>query len=238
MIEATNELYLASKRTIEKACFNAWRKNPIIQLDDYRSYADEIFMDSTRSFDESKRVKFNSWLTTQLLRLIPYPRDFKMTTCSNQESSSLVLSLDEPSELLDGKPCTLHDVRHPVNDSYAKTLSEPSWVPEWVERLQTFKPYLGEMTEDAKVMVGDIIDGDTMKKDEHGVPVPEHGRKWFAKLTPRQLYCRLYRQRGWSFERVRAARIEVETVLVKSSPTLQKLCSLPESNGQVQEELF
>ena len=238
MIEATDELYKACERTIEKACFNAWRKNPIIQLDDYRSYAHEVFMDAARSFEPSKGVKFNSWLTTQLMRLMPYPRHFKMTTSSSMKSDSLVLSLDENSELFEGKACTLLDIKSPVNDGYSKRLSEPIWGLDWANRLEAFKPYLGELGEDSRVMVDDIIGGEASKKDEDGVPVPEKGRVWYSRLTPRQLYVRVYRRKGWSLERVILARSEVEKLLVKAHPKLAKFQEAIKPGIQVQEELF
>ena len=239
MIEATNELYKKCERTVEQACRKAWLKNPIIQLDDYRSYAHEVFMDATLSFDESKGTKFNSWLTTQLMRLTPYPRNFKMTTSSKQDSSSLVLSLDETSEMLEGRPCTLNDLKFPVNDVYSKTLSEPTFVPDWCERIESLKPYLGELSEDAKVMVDDIIGGETEKKDENGVPIAPRGKNRYARLTPRQLYTRLYCRRGWTIERVKNARREVETVLIKISPEYKMLRSNDEEiSNMVQEELF
>lgn len=240
MIEATTELYLSCKRTIEKACYSAWRKNPIIQLDDYRSYADEVFMDATRSFDESHGAKFNSWLTTQLMRLREYAGRFKMVTdYKRNDPSKLVLSLDENLGVLDGKECSLFDLKLPINDVYSKTLSESAFVPDWCERMESFKPYLGEMSEDAKIMVDDIIGGETEKKDENGVPVSIRGKNKYARLTPRQLYTRLYCRRGWTIDRVKSARHEIEIILVKISPEYKMLQSKDEEiSNMVQEELF
>ena len=234
-MKATNELYLSCKGTIEKACWNAWRKNPLIDLDDYRSYSSEVFMDAVRSFNEGAGVKFNSWLTTQLLRLKKYARDTLEVTDKSCKAESLVLSLDESSEQMDGRCCTLHDIKQTVNDSYAKELGVPAWAVSWEQRLPSLKPYLGTLSEDARTLVDDILDGNAAKKDEHGVPKLEHGHKLYSKLTPKQLYIRLYHKRGWKFERVRDARIEVENMLRKWAP-----CKLPERGQevQVQEELF
>ena len=234
-MKATNELYLSCKGTIEKACLNAWRKTPMLDLDDYRSYANEVFMDAVRSFDPSLGIKFNSWLTTQLLRLKKYARDTLEVTDRSCKSESLVISLDAASQQLDGRSCTLHDIKHPANDNYEKRIGVPEWAVSWEQRLPALRPYLGSLSEDAKTLVNDILDGNAAKKDEHGVPKMEHGRRLYSKLTPKQLYVRLYHKRGWKFERVRDARIEVENMLRKWSP-----CKLPEKGKevQVQEELF
>ena len=234
-LKATNELYLSCKGTIEKACLNAWRKMPMLDLDDYRSYADEVFMDAVRSFDPSSGTKFNSWLTTQLLRLKKYARDTLEVTDRSCKSESLVLSLDASSQQIDGRSCTLHDIRNLANDTYLDQIGVPDWAVSWEQRLPALKPYLGRLSEDAKTLVNDILDGNAAKKDEHGVPKMEHGRRLYSKLTPKQLYVRLYHKRGWKFERVRDARIEVENMLRKWAP-----CKLPEKGKevQVQEELF
>lgn len=233
-MKATNELYLSCKGTIEKACWNAWRKNPLIDLDDYRSYADEVFMNSVSSFKEGAGTEFNTWLTTQLLRLKKYARDTLEVTDKSCKAESLVLSLDAADNQMEGRCCTLHDIKQPANDSYAKELGVP-WAVSWEQRLPSLKPYLGNLSEDARTLVDDILDGNAAKKDEHGVPKLEHGHKLYVRLTPRQLYLRLYRKRGWKFERVRDARIEVENMLRKWAP-----CKLPEleKEVQVQEELF
>lgn len=240
MIEATNELYKKCERTVEQACYKAWLKNPIIQLDDYRSYAHEVFMDATFSFDESKGIKFNSWLTTQLLRIKEYAGRFKMVSAfTRNDPTKLVLSLDKVSEMLEGRPCTLNDLKFPVNDVYSKNLSEPTFVPDWCERIESFKPYLGELSEDAKVMVDDIIGGETERRDENGVPIVPRGKNRYSRLTPRQLYTRLYCRRGWTIERVKNARHEVETVLIKISLKYKMLRSNDEEiSNMVQEELF
>lgn len=234
-LEATNELYLQCRGTIEKACWDAWRKNPLLELDDYRSYANEVFMDAVNSFDPNAGVKFNSWLTTQLLRLKPYAnRGGVMTTDSRGTAESLVLSLDAAASV-DGKPCTLLDKKQPANDAYSAELGLPAWATSWEHRMANLKPYMGALSPDARTMVDDILDGNAAKKDEYGVPKLEHGRRLYVKLTPRQLYVRLYRRRGWNFERVRDARIEVENMLRRWEP-----CKLPEPGElvQVQEELF
>ena len=235
-LEATNELYLQCRGTIEKACWDAWRKNPLLDLDDYRSYANEVFMDAVNSFDPDVGVKFNSWLTTQLLRLKPYAnRGGVMTTDTKGTAESLVMSLDQERREVDGKPCSLHDVKAPGADAYSAALGLPAWGTGWENRMANLKPYMGELSPDARVMVDDILDGNAAKKDENGVPKLEHGRRLYVKLTPRQLYVRLYRRRGWKFERVRDARIEVENMLRKWAP-----CKLPPPGEvvQVQEELF
>lgn len=234
-IEATNELYINCKGTIEKACWNAWNRNPIISLDDYRSYADEIFMDAVRSFNPEAGTKFNSWLTTQLLRLKPYAARWKMSTDSRGVAESLVLSLDEKHETDYGKMVSLHEVIQPVNDMYSVSLSTPDWAVSWENRMKELKPYFGELSSDARTLVDNILDGDVSKKDKEGVPVPESGKIYYSKLSPRQLYVRLYKRLGWGFERVRDARIEVEKMLRKWSP-----CNLPESAAevQVQDDLF
>ena len=219
-MKATNELYLSCKGTIEKACLDAWRKTPMLDLDDYRSYANEVFMDAVRSFDPSLGIKFNSWLTTQLLRLKKYARDTLEVTDRSCKSESLVLSLDAASQQLDGRSCTLHDIKHPANDNYEKRIGVPEWAVSWEQRLPALKPYLGSLSEDAKILANDILDGNTAKKDEHGVPQLEHGHRLYSKLTPKQLYIRLYRRRGWEFERVRDARIEIEEML-------RKWCTFP-----------
>ena len=207
----------------------------MLDLDDYRSYADEVFMDAIRSFKESAGVKFNSWLTTQLLRLKKYARDTLEVTNRSCKSESLVLSLDASSQQLDGKSCTLHDIRNSANDIYVDQIGVPDWAVSWDQRLPSLKPYLGTLSEDARTLVDDILDGNAAKKDEHGVPKMEHGHKLYSKLTTKQLYIRLYHKRGWKFERVRDARIEVENMLRKWAP-----CKLSEKGKevQVQEELF
>ena len=234
-MQATDELYIKCKGTIEKACWDAWRKMPMLDLDDYRSYADEVFMDAARSFNPSSGTKFNSWLTTQLLRLKKYARDTLEVTDRSCKSESLVLSLDASSQQLDGRSCTLQDIKQSFNDRYAAELAVPSWAMSWEQRMESLKPYMVELSADAKELVNDILDGNAEKKDEHGVPKLEHGRRLYSKLTPKQLYVRLYRKRGWKFERVRDARIEVENMLRKWAP-----CKLPEKGkeAQVQEELF
>lgn len=237
MIEATDELYLANKRTLEKACWNAWRKNPIIQYEDYFSYADEIFMDATRTFDESKGCKFNTWLTTQLLRLKGYAGNVKLTVNKLTGAENLVLNLDKQTEQLEGRFVSLGELKNPFFDAYSASLSVPTWAISWWDRLDSFKPYMGELTEDARSMVVDILDGEASKKNENGEPLPERSRTFYTKLSPRQLYIRLYRRKGWSLDRVISARKSVETMLVKHSPELKELAS---ANGEkfVQEELF
>lgn len=235
-IKATNELYLSCLGTIEKACINAWMKNPLLDLDDYFSYAEEIFMDSTESFNPGVGVKFNSWLTTQLQRLKPYAnRGGLMTTDTKGTAESLVLSLDAELKRDDEKATTLHESRQPVNDVYSAEVGLPPWITDWERRMINLKPWMTGLSQDARTMVDDILDGNASKKDENGVPRLEHGRRYYVKLTPRQLYARLYQRRGWTFERVRDARIEVENMLRRWEP-----CKLPEPEGtvQVQDELF
>lgn len=227
-IKVTDELYIACKGTIENACWNAWRKNPIITIDDYRSYANEIFMDAAMSYKAEAGTKFNSWLTTQLLRLKHYAGRYRMTTDSKETAESLVMSLDEERQQIDGKPCTLHDIKQPVNDDYAAELSAPSWALSWEQQMKNLAPYMGELSEDAKTLVDDILDGNASKKDKNGVPQLERGRTLYSKLTPKQLYVRLYRKRHWSFERVRDARIEIEEMLRKWEP-----CPLPEMDDEM-----
>lgn len=232
---ATDELYLQNKATIEKACIRAWRKNPLVSLDDYRSYADEVFMDAVNSYNPAAGAKFNSWLTTQLLRLKPYAnRGGAMTTDSRGTAESLVMSLDMVCSV-EGKPCTLLDKKQPTNDTYSAEIGVPTWATSWEQRMEELKPYMGSLSDDARVLVDDILDGNASKRDENGVPQLEHGRRLYTKLTPRQLYVRLYRKRGWAFERVRDARIEIENMLRKWAP-----CKLPPPGEmvQVQDELF
>jgi hypothetical protein len=236
-IEATTELYLASKKTLEKECWKAWRKNPIIEFNDYFSYAEEIFMDATRTFDPSHGAKFNSWLTTQLLRLKGYAVTFKITVNKKTGSENLVLDLNKKTEFLEGKPCALQDLKQPFNDVYSDSLSTPTWAVNWWDRLDSFKPYMGELTEDAKLMVVDILDGEASKKDETGKPIPERGNLFYSKLSPKQLYIRLYRRKGWTLDRVISARKSVENMLVKHSPQLKQLASTSEEKI-IQEELF
>lgn len=235
MIEATDELYLSCKGTIEKACWEAWRRNPIITLDDFRSYADEIFMDSVNSYTGLKGTKFNSWLTTQLLRLKSYAGRFKMVTAFDGRAESIVLSLDASVEEVDGRFVPLHEVKTPSVVPYEKKLSAPVIELSWEEQLEAAKPFVGSLSEDAKTLLNDILDGNASKKDKNGVPVPESGRKFYCKLTPRQLFVRLYRKRGWGFERVRDARIEIENML---RDCITAKLPPPGDLVQVQEELF
>lgn len=235
MIEATDELYLSCKGTIEKACWEAWRRNPIIDLDDFRSYADEIFMDSVNSYTGMKGTKFNTWLTTQLLRLKSYAGRFKMVTQFNGKAESIVLSLDSAVGVVDGCSVTLQEVLTPSVEPYSKKLSAPLIELSWEEQLDAAKPFVGSLSDDAKTLLNDILDENVCKRDKNGVPVPEEGRKFYCKLTPRQLFVRLYRKRGWGFERVRDARIEIENLLrdcvdIKLPP--------PGNEVQVQDELF
>lgn len=235
-IKATNALYMENKKTLEKACWEAWRKNPLLDIDDYRSYANEVFMDAVSTFNPGAGTKFNSWLTTQLLRLKPYAnRGGLMTTDSRGTAESLVLSLDKEASVVDGKACTLLDKRQAVNDKYSEEISASPMETEWSQRMKELKPFISKLSDDARSMVDDILDGNAAKKDEHGVPQLEHGRKLYTKLTPRQLYLRLYRRRGWNFERVRDARIEVENMLRNWG-----YCKLPQPGKQVQvqDELF
>lgn len=234
-IKATDELYLQCRGTIEKACWDAWRKNPIITLDDFRSYANEVFMDSVKSYTGLKGTKFNSWLTTQLLRLKSYAGRFKMVTAFDGRPESIVLSMDAATESVDGKSCTLHDVLTQANLSYKKQLSAPLEFQSWEERLERAKPFVGSLSEDARTLLNDILDGNASKKDRNGVPVPECGGKYYCKLSPRQLFVRLYRKRGWGFERVRDARIEIENML---RDCIDVKLPEPGKEVQVQEELF
>ncbi len=235
MIKATNELYKQCEHTLDKACWDAWRKNPILDFSDYRSYADEIFMDATQTYDPAAGVKFNSWLTTQLLRLKPYAARYKMATDTKGKAESLVLSLDKEMQEVDGKACSLLDTNHPINSQYSAEIGLPSWATSWEERMANIRPFMCQLSPDARVMVDDILDGNAAKKDENGVPQMERGRRLYVKLTPRQLYTRLYRRKGWGFERVRDARIEVENMLRNAEP-----CKLPPPGAevQVQDELF
>ena len=228
-IEATNELYNACIGTIEKACKDAYEKNPIIDFDDYRSYADEVFMDAVLSYNPASGTKFNTWLTIQLLRLKKYAsRGGAMIVDHKETPDSIVGSLDMQNCTLDGKSCCLHDKHQTFNDTYQDAIAAPSWDFDWWKRMENLKPYMGELSEDARTMVDDILDGHCGKFDKQGNPLPEYGQRNYIKLTPRQLYRRLYIKRGWQFERVRDARIEVENMLRKWAP-----CKLPE----MEEEL-
>lgn len=237
MIEATDQLYLENKRTIEKACWSCWRKNPIIQLDDYRSYANEIFMDATRTFDDSKGAKFNSWLTTQLLRLRGYAGSFKEHSRAASGTEHLVGSLDEASEKLEGKSCTLGDLRSHFGDSYAAKLQVPEWALSWWDRLDNLKPYLGELSEDAKELTNDILDGVVSKRDSLGRPLPERTKAYYVELSPRQLYIRRYHKKGWTLDRVIAARKSVQELLEKHSKLVSKKSESSDCE-LVQDELF
>lgn len=215
-IEITNELYKSCRGTIEKACRTAYRDAPMVDLDDYRSYANEVFMDAALSYDPNSGVKFNTWLTTQLLRLKKYVhRGGRMKSDSGYTAESIVGSLDARIVDGNGNQSSLHDVRNPFNDSYLSSLSEPSWNYDWWQRMYALRPFMGELSDDAKVMVDDILDGNVSKKDSNGSPRPEHGNRMYARLSPRQLYIRVYAHRGWEFERVRCARIEIEEMLRK-----------------------
>lgn len=228
MIEVTDELYKACRGTIEKACLDAYRKNPVIDLDDYRSYADEVFMDAALSYDPNSGAKFNTWLTTQLLRLKKYAsRGGKMIVDHKGVPDSIVGSLDREMSSLDGRQCSLHDMKLPTSDRYLKELTAPSWNYDWWQRMYALKPFMGELSDDARVMVDDILDGNASKKDSNGSPSPEHGNRMYARLSPRQLYIRIYAHRGWEFERVRGARIEIEELLRRLEN-----CRLPEMDDE------
>lgn len=237
MIEATDNLYLENEKTILNACWKAWRRDPGIDFNDYKSRANEIFMDATQTFNPERGAKFNSWLTTQLLRLKDFGNRSKMATRTHPKETDFVLSLDAKTENLEGKTATLLDVYGPENLDYANKISEgvPSWNWDWMQRMKALKPYTGGLSEDAKTLVNDILDGSASKKDANGVPKAEHGAVMYDKLTTHQLYIRVYRRRGWNFERVRDARIEVEAMLRKWAP-----CKLPEVGDmvQAQDELF
>lgn len=221
MIEVTDELYKACRGTIEKACRDAYRKNPVIDLDDYRSYADEVFMDAALSYDPNSGTKFNTWLTTQLLRLKKYAsRGGKMIVDHKGVPDSIVGSLDRETGSLDGRQCSLHDMKLPTSDSYLKELTAPNWDYDWWKRMDGLRPYFAELSDDARMMVDDILDGTTGRTASDGTPMLERGNMMYARLTPRQLYLRLYCRRGWEFERVRDARIEIEEML-------RKWCVLP-----------
>lgn len=236
MIVATNELYNANKGTIVKACWDAYRDNPVISVDDYFSYAEEIFMDATRTYNPSSGAKFNTWLTTQLLRLKKYAsRGGAMTSSARPLAESLVLSMDSRRVLENGTTSTLHDMHYRYNDDYASEVGFVKKSSDWFERMSHLKPFVGSLSDDAKTMVNDILDGVVLKKDKDGVPVNERGGKMYIQLSPRQLHLRVYSKRGWKFERVRDARIEIEEMLRKWEP-----CKLPEPGPevQVQDELF
>lgn len=231
-MEATKDLYLSCKRTLEKACWNAWKKNPLIDLDDYRSYADEIFMDSTKSYNPESGTKFNSWLTTQLLRLKPYAARYLMATDTKGVAESLVLSMDSKAEV-EGKDCTGWDLWNSENDRYSKKISVPDWACPWEQQMEKLKPFVTELGDDARQVVDDILSGDADKHDENGVPVAKRGKEKYSQLTPMQLYVRLYRKRGWSLQRVTLARTEVEHMLRKVAPVKSE-----ESVEKIQGELF
>lgn len=150
-----------------------------------------------------------------------------MVSDSNYDSNSLVLSMDRMGEAVDGRNCTLHDVRQPVNDQYSESIAAPSWDFDWWKRMDNLKPYLGELSEDARTMVDDILDGNTAKVDEAGNIRPEHGARHYDRLSPRQLYVRLYCKRGWDLERVKEARVEIEDMLRRWAP-----CRLPEMDSE------
>lgn len=229
MIEATNELYKSCKGTIIKACKDAWSRNPLIDYDDYFSYAEEVFMDAVRSYNPASGAKFNTWLTTQLLRLKKYAsRGGMMIVDHSGSPDSLLLSLDKRSTDSNGVKMQLHEKGQPYNTTYLKEMSVPNWDHDWWTRMGNLKPYMGELSDDARTMVDDILDGNCSKTDKDGQPQPERGTRNYIKLSPRQLYLRLYRRRGWPYERVRDARIEVEEMLRKWSP-----CKLPEPEDEV-----
>ncbi len=237
-LKATNELYEKCKRTIEKACWNAYKKNPVIEINDYRSYANEIFMDAVKSYKVDRGTQFNSWLTTQLLLLKTYANKCRITSSSYRKQESFVLSLDSKHENLEGQACTLHDIGSHVNEIYAFEISSPLCNMDWLERMHNVKPFSGQLSDDGKILVNDILDGNVSKKDNNGVPRFEKGNKLYVKLTARQLWVRLYKKHGWTFDRVRCARQEVERMLKCWEP-----CKLPEVEGveepvKVQDELF
>lgn len=218
-LKATDELYRKCEGTIKKACLNAWIRNPLVPFDDYLSYADEVFMDAVNSFDPAAGAKFNSWLTTQLLRLKPYAnRGGLMTTDSRGTAESLVLSLDKKAPgALGSSPKNLHEKGGMANDDYTKKISAGEEASGWECRMNALKPYLAELSPDARTMVNDILDGNAAKKDAEGAPKLEPGRRLYVRLTPRQLYIRLYRRRGWEFERVRDARVEIEEMFRRAA---------------------
>lgn len=229
-LKATDELYRKCEGTIKKACLNAWIRNPLVPFDDYLSYADEVFMDAVNSFDPAAGAKFNSWLTTQLLRLKPYAnRGGLMTTDSRGTAESLVLSLDKKAPgALGSSPKNLHEKGGMANDDYTKKISAGEEASGWECRMNALKPYLAELSPDARTMVNDILDGNAAKKDAEGAPKLEPGRRLYARLTPRQLYIRLYRRRGWEFERVRDARVEIEEMFRRAA-----LYKLPEREDEL-----
>lgn len=223
-IEATNELYESCIGTIEKACRDAYSRNPVIDFDDYRSYADEVFMDAVLSYNPASGTKFNTWLTTQLLRLKKYAsRGGRMIVDHKETPESLVLSLDSKPDTAQDGQATLHDINQPVNGTYAASLAAPNWDFDWWKRMSNLKPYMGELSDDAKVMVEDILDGKASRTDDEGNLKPERGSAMYARLSPTQLYTRLYCRRGWDLDRVKEARAEVEDMLRRWAP-----CQLPE----------
>lgn len=237
-IEATDELYRKCERTIDKACFDAWRKNPIIDLDDYRSYADEIFMDSVKSYDDSKGTKFNTWLTTQLLRLKKYAGRFKMVTKFDDKPESLVLSADR--HLIDSgdrKQCSPYDRKTSFMDFYSASISMVESSKKLEDMLDKSKYFIEWLSPDAKTLMKDIVDGDAARRDSNGLQIPEKRNVYYSKLTPRQLFVRLHRKRGWSFERVRSARAEIENML-RECGVFYIPDPEPVDGKQEQDELF
>lgn len=206
-MEMTNELYNSCKGTIYKACRKYFKACPNLEFDELLSQANLIFCNAAKSFDESKGAKFNSWLTTQLQRLgdsIYKERGFN--DMKGVRSMNLSLDYQEEGERDDEAnsnaftSCT----------EYTLKMNEDGDGETWEDRVPEFQRYFDKMSDDAKQIFNDILDGYLYPDAQQASAM---GRKAFlaaaTDINALKMFKRRYARLGWSVNRVAGARQEL-----------------------------
>lgn len=204
MIELTNELYEANKRTIYKACRQNFDPNSGIEFNDVLSYAHTIFCNAAKSYDENSGAKFNSWLTTQLKRLSGLKKR-QIHHTDIKGVSEIAISLDANYE--DSKDTVGDNGAYHASADYSAKMNELAAGDTWEDRIPDFQHYFDKMSDDAKQIFNDILDGYLYTEGECKT------RKAFVKMSsdisPLKMFKRRYAKLGWNISRVTKARQEL-----------------------------
>ena len=210
-MELTNELYNKHKGTIYKAVLKYWKACPNLEFQELISQANLIFCNAAISFDDTKGAKFNTWLTAQLMRLSANIRKEKGINDMNNVRT-MKLSLD--------KEYSEHDNLSEImtlssSTEYSSKVSEDSESGfNWEERIPDFEHYFDKMSDDAKQMFNDILDGYLYPDADAASRL---GRKAFietaSNINANKMFVRRYGKLGWTIKKVADARNELVIML-------------------------
>ena len=199
-MEITNSLYKKYEKMVNAQVWKVHRSCPMLDIDDLRGEANLIFCMAASSFDESKGTKFSTHLTWKLKSLFAEPDKIRAPKSFANDTENFWHNLELETQIKNDSAIQMNYKAQTACHDYDCKMMDCDSGESWEVSIPNFVSYFNSLSDKAKEMFNDILDGNLDPSASVKKALGD-GKRWqqeCANLDTHKMWLRLYKKKGWS----------------------------------------